>query len=111
MRLQRAVALDGLASELTIEVNEEDLDAELERMADPYPEGERDAIKQSFVEREGRERLSASLRERFALEALLEAITIEDTEASEVVEMDKAERPSDKDELPVSKDADNKTAE
>jgi len=111
LRLQRAVALDGLASELTIEVNEEDLDAELERMADPYPEGERDAIKQSFVEREGRERLSASLRERFALEALLEAITIEDTEASEVVEMDKAERPSDKDELPVSKDADNKTAE
>ena len=113
LRLQRAVVLDALASELAIEVNEEDLDAELERMADPYPEGEREAIKQSFVEREGQERLSASLRERFALEALLEAVKIEDSEATDVVETGKGEQPSDEGEhqQAVAKDKDTQTAE
>lgn len=113
LRLQRAVVLDALASELAIEVKEEDLDAELERMADPYPEGEREAIKQSFVEREGQERLSASLRERFALEALLEAVKIEDSEATDVVETGKGEQPSDEGEhqQAVAKDKDTQTAE
>tara|TARA_Y100000590_G_C15661414_1_gene992795 strand:- start:192 stop:1655 length:1464 start_codon:yes stop_codon:yes gene_type:complete len=109
LRLRRAVALDALASKLAIDVKEEDLDAELERMAEGYPEGERDAIKQSFVEREGQERLSASLRERFALEALLEAINIDDPEATDVVKTDQGEQPSDGDEHEHSVSKDNDT--
>lgn len=74
-RIHRALALDAYADahELTAEVDE--MQAEVDRVAEFYPQERRNIIRTNLMRDEARQRVASSVRARKAVRALVDAVT------------------------------------
>ena len=73
-RIGQALMLNVLAEQRGIEVGEADVEAELSEMMERFPEPDRQAMRDYYLQDGGRERMEASLRERKTIEALMETV-------------------------------------
>ncbi len=74
-RIQRGLALDAYATQHELTVGEEEMQAEVDRVAGFYPEERRSLIRSNLMRGEARERVATTLRSRKALQALTAALT------------------------------------
>ena len=74
-RIHRALALDAYADahELTAEVDE--MQAEVDRLAEFYPQERRNIIRTNLMRDEARQQVASSVRSRKAIRALVDAVT------------------------------------
>jgi len=74
-RIHRALALDAYADahELTAEVDE--MQAEVDRVAEFYPQERRNIIRTNLMRDDARQRVASSVRSRKAIRALVDAVT------------------------------------
>ena len=74
-RIQRGLALDSYAKAEEIQVEPEELEAEIERVAAYYPEERRNLIRANLLQDESRGQVEGTIRSRKALRTLVAAAT------------------------------------
>lgn len=74
-RIQRGLALDSYAKAEDIQVEPEELEAEIERVAAYYPEERRNLIRTNLLRDESRGQVEGTIRSRKALRTLVAAAT------------------------------------
>ena len=74
-RIQRGLALDSYAKAEEIQVEPEELEAEIERVAAHYPEERRNLIRTNLMRDESRGQVEGTIRSRKALHTLVAAAT------------------------------------
>ena len=74
-RIHRGLALDAYADAHDITADEDEMQAEVDRVAEFYPQDRRTIIRTNLMRDEARGRVAATIRSRKALRALVAAVT------------------------------------
>jgi trigger factor len=80
-QVRNTLLLEAFAEQREITIGEEDVDAELDRLMERFPGQDRQAMREYYLANDGRERMKSSLRERKAIDALMEELLTSAEEA------------------------------
>lgn len=89
--VRRAVAIEHFASARGVEVEEAEIEAEVDRLALQYPESEREAVKRAYGSSARLPHLRHTIRDRKALDVLMNEVMVEDSSLADLKESTAAE--------------------
>ncbi len=73
-QVRNTLLLEAFAERREITVGEDDVDAELDRLMERFPDQDHQAMREYYLANGGRERMKSSLRERRAIDTLMEEL-------------------------------------
>ena len=106
-RIGQALMLDVLADRYGIEVTEEDVEAELAQLLERFPEPDRASMRDMYLGDGGQERMELGLRERKAMESLMDSVVTSSEEPAAPAQPEEADEASEAAEASAETEEDN----